>query len=209
MLYQYPRFVNDELLRAVRDSAPAVPYFDLSLQHASGRLVRKMRRWGDADKFLQMIDKIRTYFPDATLRSAFIVGFPGETEADVDALAAFLPRAELDWAGFFAYSREDGTEAGGFVRNRVAERVAQHRAEVLGEIQTEIAEKKRLALVGSDVDVLIEDRDGVNVTGRTWREAPEVDGEVMVSGARAVRVGDIVRAHVTATDGLDLIAEAL
>jgi ribosomal protein S12 methylthiotransferase len=209
MLYQYPRYVNDELLSAVADSSPAVPYFDLSLQHASGKLVRKMRRWGDSDKFLAMIERIRSRFPDAALRSAFIVGFPGETEADVEELAAFLPEASLDWAGFFPYSREEGTEAGGFVRNRVAERQIARRAEVLSEIQNEIAEKKRLQLVGSHVDVLIEDRDGVNLTGRTWREAPEVDAEVTVSGARAVRVGDVVRARVTATDGLDLVAEAV
>ncbi len=209
MLYQYPKYVNDELLRAVADSGPAVPYFDLSLQHASGKLVRKMRRWGDRDRFLTLIDNIRTYFPDASLRSAFIVGFPGETEEDVEELASFLPEASLDWAGFFPYSREEGTEAGGFVRNRVAERNAARRAEVLSEIQTEIAEKKRLAYVGAEIDVLIEGRDGSNVTGRTWREAPEVDAEVVVSGARAVRVGDTLRARVVTTEGLDLVAEAL
>jgi ribosomal protein S12 methylthiotransferase len=209
MLYQYPRYVNDALLDAVADSTPAVPYFDLSLQHASGKLVRKMRRWGDASKFLTLIEQIRSRFPDAALRSAFIVGFPGETDADVEELASFLPEASLDWAGFFPYSREEGTEAGGFVRNRVAERKITQRAEVLSEIQNEIAEKKRLELVGSEVDVLIEDRDGVNVTGRTWREAPEVDAEVIVSGARAVRVGDVLRARVCSTDGLDLIAEAV
>jgi ribosomal protein S12 methylthiotransferase len=209
MLYQYPRYVNDALLDAVGDSSPAVPYFDLSLQHASGKLVRKMRRWGDADRFLALIDKIRSRFPDASLRSAFIVGFPGETEGDVEELASFLPAARLDWAGFFPYSREEGTEAGAFVRNRVAERQIARRAEVLAEIQNEIAEKKRLELVGSEVDVLIEDRDGVKVTGRTWREAPEVDAEVTVSGARGVRVGDVLRARVTATDGLDLVAEVV
>ncbi len=209
MLYQYPRYVNDELLQAVGDSSPAVPYFDLSLQHASGKLVRKMRRWGDGEKFLALIEKIRARFPDAALRSAFIVGFPGETDADVEELASFLPEASLDWAGFFPYSREEGTEAGGFVRNRVAERRITERAEVLSEIQNEIAEKKRLELVSSEIEVLIEGRDGTNVTGRTLREAPEVDAEVTVSGARAVRVGDVLRARVTATDGLDLIAEAL
>lgn len=209
MLYQYPRYVNDALLDAVADSGAAVPYFDLSLQHASGKLVRKMRRWGDSAKFLDLIEKIRSRFPDASLRSAFIVGFPGETEADVEELASFLPEASLDWAGFFPYSREEGTEAGGFVRNRVAERQIARRAEVLSEIQNEIAEKKRLELVGSTVDVLIEDRDGVHVTGRTWREAPEVDAEVVVSGARAVRVGDVLRARVVGTDGLDLITEAV
>jgi ribosomal protein S12 methylthiotransferase len=207
MLYQYPRYVNDDLLRAVADSSPAVPYFDLSLQHASGKLVRKMRRWGDGDRFLALIERIRERFPDAALRSAFIVGFPGETEADAELLANFLPQARLDWAGFFPYSREEGTEAGTFVRGRVPSAVAERRAEVLGEIQSEIAESKRAELVGAEVDVLVESREGLQVRGRTWREAPEVDGEVRLRKARAVRVGDVIRARVCAADGLDLVAE--
>jgi ribosomal protein S12 methylthiotransferase len=207
MLYQYPRYVGAELLDAVADSAAAVPYFDLSLQHASGKLVRKMKRWGDGERFLTLIGKIRDRFPEVALRSAFIVGFPGETESDVDMLADFLREARLDWAGFFPFSREEGTESASFVRGRVSRAVADHRAEVLGEIQAEIAEAKRSELIGSDVDVLIEARNGVSVTGRTWREAPEVDAEVVVKGLRGARVGDVVKARVTSTDGLDLVAE--
>jgi ribosomal protein S12 methylthiotransferase RimO len=207
MLYQYPQYVNDDLMSAVADSPPAVPYFDLSLQHASGKLVRKMRRWGDAERFLDLIGRIRERFPDAALRSAFIVGFPGETEKDAEMLADFLPKAELDWAGFFPYSREEGTEAATFARGRVAQATIDARIDVLQEIQSEIAEKKRIALVGSDVDVLVESRDGMQTRGRTWREAPEVDAEVRLRKARSVRVGDVVRARVVRTDGLDLIAE--
>ncbi len=207
MLYQYPQYVNDDLLSAVADSTPAVPYFDLSLQHASGKLVRKMRRWGDHEKFVALIEKIRGYFPDAALRSAFIVGFPGETEKDAELLADFLPAAQLDWAGFFAYSKEEGTEANDFVRGRVPQAVTERRVAALSEIQGEIAEAKREALVGSSVEVLIESRDGLQTRGRTWREAPEVDAEVRLRKARAVRVGDVIRAKVTAVDGLDLIAE--
>lgn len=209
MLYQYPRYVNDDLLDAVAESGPAVPYFDLSLQHASGRLVRKMRRWGDGDRFLSLIERIRERFPDAALRSAFIVGFPSETEAEAEELASFLPEARLDWAGFFPYSREDGTEAGGFVRGRVPRAVAERRAEVLSEVQSEIAEAKRAALVGTEVEVLVESREGLFVSGRTWREAPEVDAEVKLRRARAVRVGDVARARVIRTDGLDLVAEVM
>lgn len=209
MLYQYPRFVNDDLLSAVADSSPAVPYFDLSLQHASGKLVRKMRRWGDGDRFLAMIEQIRDRFPDASLRSAFIVGFPGENESDVEELAEFLPKAQIDWAGFFPFSREEGTEGATFTRGRVSSVVADRRAEVLGEIQSEIAEAKREELVGSRVVVLVESRDGLQIRGRTWREAPEVDAEVRLRNARGTRVGDLVSARVTSVDGLDLIAEAL
>jgi ribosomal protein S12 methylthiotransferase RimO len=207
MLYQYPQYVNEDLLSAVADSTPAVPYFDLSLQHASGKLVRKMRRWGDGQKFLDLIGRIRDRFPDAALRSAFIVGFPGETEKDAEMLADFLPEAELDWAGFFPYSREEGTEAATFARGRVPQATIDARVAVLSEIQAEVAEKKRIALVGSDVEVLVESRDGLQTRGRTWREAPEVDAEVRLRKARSVRVGDVVRARVVSTDGLDLIAE--
>ena len=207
MLYQYPQYVNDDLMSAVADSSPAVPYFDLSLQHASGKLVRKMRRWGDAERFVDLIGRIRDRFPDAALRSAFIVGFPGETEKDAEMLADFLPKAELDWAGFFPYSREEGTEAATFARGRVPQSTIDARVGVLQEIQSEIAEKKRIALVGSDVDVLVESRDGLQVRGRTWRDAPEVDAEVRLRKARSVRVGDVVRARVVRADGLDLIAE--
>jgi tRNA A37 methylthiotransferase MiaB len=208
MLYQFPKYVNDELLDAVAESAPAVPYFDLSLQHSSDRLVRRMRRWGGGERFLDLIAKIRDRFPDASLRSAFIVGFPGETEADASELAEFLRLARLDWAGFFPYSREEGTEAASFTRGVVPAATAAARAEALGALQSEIAEAKRAELIGSTVEVLIEERDGLDVCGRTWREAPEVDGQVRVSGVRGSRVGDLVSARVVSVDGLDLVASA-
>ena len=208
MLYQFPRYVNDELLEAVAASPPAVPYFDLSLQHASAKLVRKMRRWGDGERFLAMIDRIRSRFPDAALRSAFIVGFPGETEGDAAELASFLREARLDWAGFFPYSKEEGTEAARFTRGHVPRATVAERVDALGEVQSEIAETKRAALIGSKVEVLVERRVGVETRGRTWREAPEVDAQVIVRGARGVRTGDVIEAEVTGVDGLDLRAQA-
>ncbi|HVE91015.1 MAG TPA: 30S ribosomal protein S12 methylthiotransferase RimO [Actinomycetota bacterium] len=208
MLYQYPRFVDDRLLQAMADTPSAVAYLDLSLQHASGRLLRRMKRWGDADRFLAMIGRIREVLPDAVLRSAFIVGFPGETERDVEELAAFMQEARIDWAGFFSYSREEGTEAGAFRRGLVPRAVANRRSESLTALQSEIAEAKRAQLVGRRVEVLVEDRSGTMVTGRTWREAPEVDGVVTVRAARAARRGDFIEATVTETDGVDLVASA-
>jgi ribosomal protein S12 methylthiotransferase len=205
-LYHYPRYVNDKLLDAMAATPAAVPYLDLSLQHASGKLLRKMKRWGDGDRFLTMIERIRTYLPDAVLRSAFIVGFPGETESDTAELAAFLEAAQLDWAGFFPYSREAGTEAGRFTRSLVPRSVSQRRAEVLGGIQADITDARRAALVGTQVEVLVEARRGAVVEGRTWREAPEVDGTVRLVGARGVRIGDLVSAEVTGSEGVDLVA---
>jgi ribosomal protein S12 methylthiotransferase len=209
MLYQYPRYVNDALVEAIADTPAAVPYLDLSLQHASSRLVRKMKRWGDGDKFLVMIERIRSVLPEAVLRSSFIVGFPGETQRDVEELASFLEAARIDWAGFFPYSREEGTEAFAFSRGVVPRGLAEERADGLTALQLEIAESKRLELVGTEVDVLVESRDGTSVAGRTWREAPEVDGLVTVRSARGARVGDLVRARVTGTDSLDLVAMAV
>jgi len=207
MLYQFPRYVNDALLDAVAESAPAVPYFDLSLQHASGKLVRKMKRWGDGEKFLSLISRIRDRFPDASLRSAFIIGFPGETEGDAAELSSFLAEAQLDWAGFFPYSKEEGTAAAAFTRGIVPARVIAERVEVLGEVQSAIAESKRRTMVGREVDVLVESREVFELRGRTWREAPEVDAQVVVASARGARVGDVLRARVTGTDGLDLLAK--
>ncbi|HVL81806.1 MAG TPA: 30S ribosomal protein S12 methylthiotransferase RimO [Actinomycetota bacterium] len=208
-LYHYPRYVNERLLTAMAETPSAVPYLDLSLQHASGKLLRRMKRWGDADRYLSMIATIRDILPDAVLRSAFIVGFPGETERDVTELADFLQQARLDWAGFFPYSREQDTEAGSYVRGRVPGAVAARRAEVLAQLQTEIAEEKRGALVGERVEVLVESRGGGVVEGRTWREAPEVDAGVHIVGARGARVGEMVEVEVTGADGLDLVARAV
>ena len=111
LLYLYPSDLTDALIDAICDTG--VPYFDLSLQHVSKPLLRRMRRWGDGDRFLRRIDDIRRREPDAAFRSNFIVGYPGETEADHDQLLRFVEEAELDWCGFFAYSREDGTYAAG------------------------------------------------------------------------------------------------
>ena len=109
LLYLYPSDLSDELIEVVSESS--VPYFDLSLQHVSKPLLRRMRRWGDGDRFLRRIDDIRARRPDAAFRSNFIVGYPGETEDDHDHLLRFVEAAQLDWCGFFAYSREDGTYA--------------------------------------------------------------------------------------------------
>ena len=111
LLYLYPSDLTDGLSEAI--CATGVPYFDLSLQHASGPLLRRMRRWGDGARFLARIDRIRSAEPEAAFRSSFIVGYPGETEADHDQLLAFVAEADLDWAGFFAYSAEEGTYAAG------------------------------------------------------------------------------------------------
>ena len=197
LLYLYPSDLTDDLIDVVCDSG--VPYFDLSLQHVSKPLLRRMRRWGDGDRFLRRIANIRGCEPDAAFRSNFIVGYPGETEEDHDQLLRFVEEAELDWCGFFAYSLEDGTYAatldGGVERGLMNDRLAE-----LREMQDDITARRRDALIGRDITVLV-DEPGV---GRSHREAPEIDGIVEIPGHLAV--GSFVDVHVVDAMGPDLVA---
>jgi ribosomal protein S12 methylthiotransferase len=197
LLYLYPSDLNDELVDAICDTG--LPYFDLSLQHVSRPLLRRMRRWGDGQRFLTRIEEIRRREPDAAFRSNFIVGYPGETEADHDQLLDFVERAELDWCGFFSYSPEDGTYAVTLDDEVPAALVAERLAE-LTEMQDAITASKRDALVGRTVEVLV-DAPGV---GRTHREAPEIDGVVRVPDDLAP--GTFAEVEVTAALGPDLEA---
>jgi ribosomal protein S12 methylthiotransferase len=197
LLYLYPSDLNDGLIEAI--FATGVPYFDLSLQHASGPLLRRMRRWGDGDRFLRRIEAIRARAPEAAFRSSFIVGYPGETEDDHDVLLDFVEQARLDWAGFFAYSREDGTYAAG-LDGVVPDGVVSDRLAELRELQDGITAAARDELIGTVVEVLV-DAPGV---ARSHREAPEIDGVITVP--RDLPVGALVKVHITGAAGPDLDA---
>jgi ribosomal protein S12 methylthiotransferase len=206
LLYLYPSEVRDPLISTMLELPTVVPYFDLSLQHASRPLLRGMKRWGTGDIFSDFIADIRSREPHAAFRSSFIVGFPGETESDHDALLAFLGAAELDWAGFFPFSREEGTAAAGF-DGTVDDALIYERLNECVAIQDPITQAARDALVGTEIEVLIDGIDGEALTGRTHREAPEIDGVVHLTGD--ARPGAIVRAHVTAALGPDLEAKPI
>jgi ribosomal protein S12 methylthiotransferase len=197
LLYLYPSDLSDELIDAICDSG--VPYFDLSLQHVSKPLLRRMRRWGDGQRFLDRIADIRDREPDAAFRSNFIVGYPGETEADHDQLLHFVEEAQLDWCGFFSYSREDGTYAadldGAVDPGLMGERLAE-----LRELQDDITAQRRDALIGRTVSVLV-DTPGV---GRSHREAPEIDGVIHLD--RELAAGAIVDVEIVDALGPDLVA---
>ncbi len=197
LLYLYPSDLSDTLIDAI--CASGVPYFDLSLQHVSKPLLRRMRRWGDGQRFLDRIADIRARESAAAFRSNFIVGYPGETEADHDQLLRFVESAQLDWCGFFSYSREDGTYAadldGAVDPSLMSERLAE-----LRELQDDITASRRDALIGETVTVLV-DAPGV---GRTHREAPEIDGIVHV-GQNEV-VGSFAQVQIVDALGPDLVA---
>jgi ribosomal protein S12 methylthiotransferase len=198
LLYLYPSELGDRLVDAI--CATGVPYFDLSLQHASRRLLRRMRRWGDGDRFLRRIEQIRARAPEAAFRTNFIVGYPGETEDDHDRLLHFVADADLDWAGFFAYSEEDGTYAASLDGAVAPELVADRLAE-LRELQDGITARRRDDLIGSTIEVLV-DAPGV---ARGHREAPEIDGIVVVPAD--LPVGELAKVTVTGAAGPDLEAE--
>ena len=198
LLYLYPSALDDSLIDAVVSTG--VPYFDLSLQHVSRPLVERMRRWGDAERFLERIDRIRATAPDAALRSSFILGYPGETEDDHDLLLAFLAEARLDWAGFFTFSEEPGTYAAG-LPGAVPAELALERLRECSELQDTVTAERRAALVGERLEVLV-DEPGI---ARSHREAPDIDGIVHV--APTLAVGEFHKVTVTGAAGPDVWAE--
>ena len=209
--YLQPAELRPTLVETIATTPGVAAYFDLSFQHASGPLLRRMRRFGDRQRFLELLDDIRRHAPQAGARSNVIVGFPGETKADVAELEAFLSAARLDAVGIFGYSDEDGTEAAtmtGKVRRDVIERRVQRLTALVEELTAQRAEER----IGTTVEVLVEavhDDAAGNTSAevRAEHQAPEVDGTVAIHAAAGVAVGDIVHATVVATDGVDLVAE--
>ena len=200
LLYLYPSDLSDALIDAILSTG--VAYFDLSLQHVSKPLLRRMRRWGDGERFLRRIDDIRARQADAAFRSNFIVGYPGETEEDHDQLLRFVEQAQLDWCGFFRFSAEEGTYAAG-LDGVVDGGLMDDRLSELRELQDEITARKRDALIGERVTVLV-DEPGV---ARSTREAPEIDGIIEVHGDLVV--GAFHTVEIVDAMGPDLMAQSI
>ena len=198
LLYLYPSDLSDELIAAILETG--VPYFDLSLQHVSKTHLRRMRRWGDGERFLKRINDIRALSPDAAFRSNFIVGYPGETEEDHDQLLQFVEDAQLDWCGFFTFSPEEGTHAM-TLPDHVPTELMNERIAELREMQDSITAVRRDALIGRTLEVLV---DEVGI-GRTHWEAPSIDGIVHVS--RDLPVGEFANVMIVDAMGPDLVAE--
>jgi len=205
LLYLYPREVTPALIEEMAANPLVAPYFDLSLQHASGPLLRAMKRPGDAAKHLAMIEAIRSAEPLAATRSSFIVGFPGETDADVDLLEEFLLEAQLDWAGFFPFSAEEGTVAAD-LPDRVEVELAGERLRRLHAVQEEITAERSAAQVGREVTVLVDQVEDGFPVARSYREAPEIDGVIVLDRGEP---GDWLAVRMTGSYGADTTAEVV
>jgi ribosomal protein S12 methylthiotransferase RimO len=222
--YLQPAELRPSLVQVMSSTPGVAPYFDLSFQHASGPVLRAMRRFGDRERFAALLGQIRglsggkagvggsgggSAGSRAGVRSNFIVGFPGESRADLDELKRFLDGARLDAIGIFGYSDEDGTEAASLPGKLDEDEIAARVTEVSG-LAEELMAQRGQERVGEDVEVLLEDRLGdTEYEGRAAHQAPEVDGTTTVRGDIGARSGDLVRATVREADGVDLVADAI
>jgi ribosomal protein S12 methylthiotransferase RimO len=205
--YLQPAEVRPGLVEVLAGTPGVARYFDLSFQHASGQVLRAMRRFGDRERFVRLTEQIRSLAPDAGIRSNFIVGFPGETEADVAELQAFLADARLDAIGVFGYSDEDGTEAAD-LPGKLPEAEIADRVEELASLADELMAERAAERIGQSVDVLIDEVLSAGCyLGRADHQAPEVDGATEVRSVRPLQPGDLVTAVVTGSAGVDLEAD--
>jgi ribosomal protein S12 methylthiotransferase len=208
--YLQPAELRPGLIEVIASTPGVAPYFDLSFQHASGRVLRAMRRFGDRERFLALLDQIRAQSPQAGVRSNFIVGFPGETAADLTELELFLSHAGLDAIGIFGYSDEDGTEAASLPGQLDAAEISR-RVEEFAGLADELMAQRAESRLGETLDVLIEEEADDDLPGRylgrAAHQAPEVDGVTTVVSPVPLAAGDVVRVVVTGSEGVDLIAD--
>ncbi|GAA3337701.1 30S ribosomal protein S12 methylthiotransferase RimO [Amorphoplanes nipponensis] len=209
--YLQPAETRPGLVETIATTPGVAAYYDLSFQHSSEPVLRRMRRFGSTDRFLDLLASARALAPEAGARSNFIVGFPGETRQDVDELVRFLTAARLDAIGVFDYSDEDGTEAAG-LPGKVREDTIKRRYARISDLADELCAQRAEDRLGSIVEVLVDTVDDGEIEGRAAHQAPEVDGSTtLVAGDEGVdlavlRPGDFVRARVTGTEGVDLVA---
>ncbi len=198
VLYCYPDSITDELLDTMAREEKIVPYIDLPLQHASGPILKAMNRRGDRQSLTALMNKIRERVPGVVLRTTLITGFPGETEEDFTELAEFVKDVKFERLGCFAYSQEEGTPAAE-LPGQLDEEVKAHRAELIMDRQMEIMERQGMELIGKTLEVLVEgyDRYAECWFGRSWRDAPDVDGKIFfTTGGKRPRLGSFVQVRV-------------
>jgi ribosomal protein S12 methylthiotransferase len=213
-LYAYPNKITGKLLETIASSEKICSYMDVPLQHASAPVLKRMKRGGGADLFLRSIAKMRRTIPDLTLRTSFIVGFPGETEKEFEELCDFVREAQFDWMGTFSYSDQEGADAYGLDKKLSVREIERRRKHLMG-IQRQISKKKKKALVGQEFDLLLEgtsEETDLLMEGRTSMHAPEIDGKVFVNDFPAEtepQPGEFYRCQVTEAHDYDLVARIL
>jgi ribosomal protein S12 methylthiotransferase len=211
-LYAYPNKITGRLLETIAQHEKICSYMDVPLQHASASVLKRMKRGGGADIFLRSIARMRRVVPDLTLRTSFIVGFPGETEKEFEELCDFVREAQFDWVGTFAYSDQEGADAYG-LENKLSPREIERRRKHLMSIQCQISRKKKKALVGREFDLLLEgqsEETELLFEGRTPMHAPEIDGKVFVNDFREdfdPQPGQFYRCQITEAHDYDLVAK--
>jgi ribosomal protein S12 methylthiotransferase len=211
-LYAYPNKITGKLLETIGSSDKICSYMDVPLQHASASALKRMKRGGGSDVFLRSIAKMRRAIPDLTLRTSFIVGFPGETEKEFDELCEFVREAQFDWMGTFSYSDQEGADAYGLDK-KVSPREIERRRKHLMGIQQKISRKKKKELVGQEFDLLLEgtsDETDLLMEGRTSMHAPEIDGKVFVNDfpdGGEPQPGEFYRCQITEAHDYDLVAK--
>jgi ribosomal protein S12 methylthiotransferase len=213
-LYAYPNKITGKLLETIASSDKICSYMDVPLQHASATVLKRMKRGGGADLFLRSISKMRRMIPDLTLRTSFIVGFPGETEQEFEELCDFVREAQFDWMGTFSYSDQDGADAYRLDKKLPVREIERRRKHLMG-VQRQISNKKKKALVGQEFDLLCEgtsEETDLLMEGRTSMHAPEIDGKVFVNDFPAEtepQPGEFYRCQITAAHDYDLVARIL
>ena len=213
-LYAYPNKITGRLLEAIGTHEKICSYMDVPLQHASANVLKRMKRGGGPDVFLRSISRMRSEIPALTLRTSFIVGFPGETDQDFEQLCGFVREAQFDWMGTFAYSDQEGADAFA-LDGKLPLLVIERRRKRLMEIQRQISQKKKRALVGQEFDLLLEgmsEETDLLMEGRTAMHAPEIDGKVFVNAfppSAEPRPGEFYRCQITEAHDYDLVAKIL
>ena len=208
LLYCYPNYLDEPLLRCIAEEEKICSYIDMPLQHISDKMLRVMRREKSGDGIRRLLDRVRSYIPGVTLRTSFIVGFPGEQEEDFRQLIDFVSEVEIDRVGVFRYSQEEGTTAGA-MPDQVPEEIKEERWRRLMERQARVVRKKHLSLVGSSQDVLVTgSNDQGQLQGRTRAQAPDIDGVVLLTRVQA-DAGEIIPVQITGVAGYDLRASCI
>lgn len=209
LLYCYPDRITDELIETMKNQDKVVNYIDLPLQHADDKILKAMNRRGDQALIRSVISKLRTEIPDVVIRTTFIVGFPGEGEKEFETLAEFVNEIEFDRLGVFTFSPQEGTPAFD-MDNQVDEDVKTRRGEIIMQDQYTIMEEKNNEKIGKIYKVVVEDYDGYSdsYTGRTYMDAPEIDGLVKFTSQKDLEIGDFVNVEIFDIEDYDLIGEA-